>query len=105
MVAAGNGYQADLHEFRITPRGTAFITVYNHIPYDLSSLGGPANGTVIDGVAQEMDVATGKVVWEWHSIDHVPLSESQVGGADRRPPRRTTTSTSTPSTGTTTGTS
>ena len=23
VVAAGNGYQADLHEFRITPRGTA----------------------------------------------------------------------------------
>jgi hypothetical protein len=78
VVAAGNGYQADLHEFRITPRGTAFITVYNHIPYDLSSLGGSANGTVIDGVAQELDVATGKVVWEWHSIDHVPLSESQA---------------------------
>ncbi|HSS40739.1 MAG TPA: arylsulfotransferase family protein, partial [Polyangia bacterium] len=76
-VAAGNGYSADLHEFRITPRGTAFITVYNHIPYDLSSVGGPANGTVVDGVAQELDVATGAVVWEWHSIDHVPLSESQ----------------------------
>ena len=76
-VAAGNGYQADLHEFRITPRGTAFITVYNHIPYDLSPVGGPANGTVVDGVAQEVDVATGAVVWEWHSIEHVPLSESQ----------------------------
>src|SRR5580693_5638002 len=78
VVAAGNGYQADLHEFRITPRGTAFLTIYNHIPYDLSSAGGPANGIVIDGVAQEVDVASGKVVWEWHSIDHVPLSESQV---------------------------
>ncbi len=77
VVGAGNGYQADLHEFRITPRGTAFITVYNHIPYDLSALGGPANGTVVDGVAQEVDVKTGAVVWEWHSIDHVPLSESQ----------------------------
>jgi hypothetical protein len=76
-VAAGNGYSADIHEFRITPRGTAFITIYNHIPYDLSSVGGPANGIVVDGVAQELDVATGAVVWEWHSIDHVPLSESQ----------------------------
>lgn len=76
-VAAGNGFKADLHEFRITPRGTAFITVYNHIPYDLSAEGGPANGSVVDGVAQEVDVATGAVVWEWHSIEHVPLSESQ----------------------------
>jgi hypothetical protein len=77
-VAAGNGYKADLHEFRITPRGTAFITIYNHIPYDLSSVGGPVDGLVVDGVAQEVDVATGAVVFEWHSIDHVPLSESQA---------------------------
>ena len=77
-VAAGNGYKADLHEFRITPRGTAFITVYNHIPYDLSPVGGPVNGLVVDGVAQEIDVATGAVVFEWHSIDHVPLGESQA---------------------------
>jgi hypothetical protein len=77
-VAAGNGYQADLHEFRITPHGTAFITIYNHIPYDLSSVGGPVDGLVVDGVAQEIDVATGAVVFEWHSIDHVPLGESQA---------------------------
>ncbi|HXJ22949.1 MAG TPA: arylsulfotransferase family protein [Polyangia bacterium] len=88
VVAAGNGYQADLHEFRITPRGTAFITIYNHIPYDLSSVGGPQSGIVIDGVAQEVDVKTGKVVWEWHSIDHVPLSESQAA-----PPAPTATTT------------
>lgn len=76
-VSAGNGYQADIHEFRITPRGTAFITIYHHIPYDLSPVGGPADGIVVDGVAQEVELATGAVVWEWHSIDHVPLSESQ----------------------------
>jgi Arylsulfotransferase (ASST) len=78
VVAAGNGYKADIHEFRITPRGTAFITIYNHIPYDLSPVGGAANGIAVDGVAQEVDVKTGAVVWEWHSIDHVPLSESQA---------------------------
>jgi hypothetical protein len=78
VVAAGNGYKADIHEFRITPRGTAFITIYNHIPYDLSPVGGPANGIVVDGVAQEIDIKTGAVVWEWHSIDNVPLSESQA---------------------------
>jgi len=78
VVAAGNGLQADLHEFRITPRGTAFITVYNHVPYDLSSVGGPANGIAVDGIAQEIDVATGAVVFEWHSLDHVGLAESQA---------------------------
>jgi hypothetical protein len=78
VVAAGHGLQADLHEFRITPRGTAFITVYSAVPYDLSAVGGPANGTAIDGIAQEIDVATGAVVFEWHSLDHVGLDESQA---------------------------
>jgi arylsulfotransferase ASST len=78
VVAAGNGYAADLHEFRITPWGTALITIYNHIPYDLSSVGGPVAELVVDGVAQELDIETGKVVFEWHSIGHVPLSESQA---------------------------
>ena len=78
VVAAGNGYQADLHEFRLTPRGTAFITIYHHLPYDLSSVGGPANGGVVDGIAQEIDIASGRVVFEWHSLDHVGLDESQA---------------------------
>ena len=78
VVSAGPGLSADLHEFRITPRGTAFITVYRPVPYDLSSVGGPANGQVVDGIAQEIDIATGAVVFEWHSLDHVALAESQA---------------------------
>jgi hypothetical protein len=77
-VKAGNGLSADIHEFRITPRGTALITVYHPIPYDLSAIGGPADGSVVDGIAQEIDVATGAVVFEWHSLDHVALAESEA---------------------------
>jgi hypothetical protein len=75
-VQAGNGLNGDLHEFRLTPQNTALITVYNHVPADLSSLGGAANGTVTEGVVQEIDVATGKVLLEWHSLPNVALSES-----------------------------
>jgi len=75
-VQAGNGLQADQHEFALTPQGTALITIYHQVPYDLSSLGGPANGSVLEGVVQEVDVATGKVLFEWHSLDHVPVSDS-----------------------------
>lgn len=75
-VAAGNGLDADSHEFRLTDRGTALITSYHTVPYDLSSVGGPANGKVYDGVVQEVDVATGAVLFEWHSLDHVPLADS-----------------------------
>src|SRR6185312_1873867 len=76
VVRAGNGYQPDLHEFQITPRGTALITVYDGILCNLSKLGGPADGAVADTLVQEIDLKTGLVRYEWHSLDHVPLSDS-----------------------------
>jgi hypothetical protein len=75
-VSAGNGYQADLHEFQLTPRGTALITVYVPVLCNLSSVGGPAYGAVTDGMIQEIDVSTGLVEREWTSLDHVALGES-----------------------------
>jgi hypothetical protein len=76
VVRAGNGYQPDLHELQLTPRGTALITVYDGIDCDLRAVGGPANGAVADTLLQEIDVKTGLVRYEWHSLDHVALSES-----------------------------
>ncbi len=75
-VRAGNGQRADLHEFQLTPKGTALITAYAPILCDLSSVGGPSDGAVTDGVMQEIDVKTGLVMYEWTSLDHVALSES-----------------------------
>ena len=75
-VKAGNGLQADLHEFQLTPQGTALITAYDPIHCNLSGVGGPADGAVTDGVFQEVDVKTGLVMYEWTSLDHVGLSES-----------------------------
>jgi hypothetical protein len=87
-LEAGNGLDGDLHEFTLTPRGTAYITVYHEVPRDLSSVGGPKNGFVYDSVVQELDVATGEVRFEWHSLDHVPLAESLQ--ANREPARHAT---------------
>jgi hypothetical protein len=75
-VKAGNGHQADLHEFQLTPQGTALITAYDPILCNLSSVGGPAYGGVTDSVLQEIDVKTGLVMYEWTSLDHVALGES-----------------------------
>jgi len=77
-VNAGHGYAADTHEFRLTPHGTALITVYSQVSRDLSSVGGPADGVVFDGIVQEIDVVTGAVLFEWHSLDHVGLEESHA---------------------------
>jgi Arylsulfotransferase (ASST) len=76
IVRAGNGYQPDLHEFQITPQETALITVYAGIDCDLSSVGGSPHGAVVDTLLQEIDLRTGLVMYEWHSLDHVALGES-----------------------------
>jgi hypothetical protein len=76
-VKAADGYSADLHEFQLTPRGTALITVYDEVPADLSHIGGPKHSWALDCIVQEIDVATGRLLFEWHSIGHVPLSESR----------------------------
>jgi hypothetical protein len=75
-VHAGEGYEADAHEFLITTRGTALITVYEPVQADLGSVGGPRNGAVFDCIVQEVDIQTGAVLWEWHALGHVPLSAS-----------------------------
>jgi len=73
VEAGGHG---DLHEFLLTPQHTALITIYEEITTDLSSIGGAANGRLVEGIVQEVDIATGRVLFEWRSFDHVGLDES-----------------------------
>jgi arylsulfotransferase ASST len=80
-IRAGNGYQPDLHEFQITPQGTGLITVYDAIDCNLAAVGGPRDGAVADTLLQEIDLKTGLVMYEWHSLDHVPLASSYSSAA------------------------
>src|SRR5919112_251345 len=77
-VRAGNGYRGDLHEFVITPQDTALLTAYEAATTDLSAIGGPEAVAAWDGIAQEIDIETGVVLFEWHSFDHVGVEESHV---------------------------
>jgi arylsulfotransferase ASST len=76
-VQAGNGLCADGHEFLITQWNTALITIYEQAKADLTSLGGPADQIVVNGIVQEIDIPTGNVLFQWNSADHVPYSQSQ----------------------------
>jgi uncharacterized membrane protein YgcG len=76
-VNAGNGLSADGHEFLITPWNTALILSYQTTTANLTSIGGPADQTVINGVVQEIDISTGQVLFQWNSADHVPYSQSE----------------------------
>jgi Arylsulfotransferase (ASST) len=75
-VFAKNGYLGDLHDFVVTPQGTALFTCYGQARADLSRYGGPRKGTYFYGVVQEVDLSTGKLVFEWRSDDHIGLDES-----------------------------
>jgi hypothetical protein len=74
-VRAGRGLKGDLHELQLTDRGTALVSIYHRVKHDLPET---ADGDVLDSVIQELDVATGKVLWQWSSLDHVGIGETYV---------------------------
>ena len=77
-VRAADGYMTDFHEFLITPWNTALILADQPATANLSSIGGPSDQQVIDGVVQEIDIRTGRVLFQWISADHVPYRDSQA---------------------------
>jgi hypothetical protein len=68
-VKAGHGRHGDLHDLQLTPQGTALITIYREIAT-------PAVPRLVTGIVQEVDVASGRVLFEWRSNEHVGLDES-----------------------------
>jgi Arylsulfotransferase (ASST) len=77
-VRAGRGRHGDLHDFVLTEKGTALITIYHEVAADLTSIGGARDGRLVNGIVQEVDVASGKVLFEWRSREHVGLAESYM---------------------------
>jgi hypothetical protein len=64
---AGGGMAADLHELILTPQGTALVTAWDLV------------NNVVEGVVQELEIPSAKVLFEWRSLDHVPTKETYAG--------------------------
>jgi hypothetical protein len=75
-LRAAHGYQTDPHDFQITPQGTAWVVARTAVKGSLTSVGGSSDGNVWDSVIQEIDIATGKLLWEWHAYGHIPINAS-----------------------------
>ena len=61
-------YPTDLHELLITPQDTAYAFAMDVVERD---------GRLIDDMlVQEIDIATGRLLWEWRASDHVDIAES-----------------------------
>ncbi len=75
-IRAGNGYHADLHEIRVTPEGTAWIDIFDPIKMNLASVHGSGEGVLTDSIVEQIDIKTGLVMWEWHALGHVSVTDS-----------------------------
>ena len=81
VVKAGNGLQADEHEFTGDPPGLGLHPCLQpgaHEPADCRRRG---RRVALDGVIQEIDIHTGLVMWEWHSLGHVDADRGLLGAA------------------------
>ncbi|KAE9378687.1 hypothetical protein N431DRAFT_540522 [Stipitochalara longipes BDJ] len=86
-LRAGNHRLTDKHEFHIINEETALIQIYHPVPWDLEKYGGSEEQQwIVDARFQEIDIESGKVLFEWSSLDHVdpeeaylPLNPGQAG--------------------------
>ncbi|KAH8700903.1 ASST-domain-containing protein [Talaromyces proteolyticus] len=78
-VSGANGKAADLHEFRIIHENTAVLTLYNVLPANLSSMGGPENGYIWDSGFQELNIETGEAIFEWWASAYFGYDEAYRG--------------------------
>jgi Arylsulfotransferase (ASST) len=77
-VRAAGGRQMDLHALTLTSHGTALFTCYpDSVTMDLSSIGGPKSDQVLGSIIQEVDIASGRLLFEWHGLQHIPVSASE----------------------------
>jgi hypothetical protein len=74
--AQGEGVGTDMHELVITKRGTALLIGFRITTKDLTEVGGAPNGQIAETIVQEVDIATGKLVFEWAPTEHVPITDS-----------------------------
>ena len=69
----------DLHEIYITDRDTVVVTANNVTTANLTSVGGPETGWVVDSQMYEIDIETNRILYSWKSLEHldqIPFSNS-----------------------------
>lgn len=63
-----------MHDFTVTYRDTALISAHYKRRADLSSMGGPTDGWILDAMFQEIDIVTGNLLYEWRASEHMPVT-------------------------------
>lgn len=76
IIHTANGCVPDVHEFQITRQNTILLDCLDYVSANLTAEGGSSNGKVEDNIIQEVDPATGHLIWSWHSLSHIPISDT-----------------------------
>lgn len=88
IKAVGEELRTDLHDFSITPDGHALITTINYTTSDLRPMGWfrSEHGPIENSIAQEVDIETGELIFQWRALDHYRAEDSfwwdPLGGYD-----------------------
>ncbi|CAD0094070.1 unnamed protein product [Aureobasidium vineae] len=65
----------DIHETELTDDGTALMTAYEPIQYDLTAYD-IENGWLADSLFEEVDIATNDLIFSWRASEHIALNAS-----------------------------
>ena len=82
-IRAGNGYNAECHDFQMLANGHALVTSYYMTQVDMSKVvpnGNPA-ALVSGAVLQELD-GQRNVVFQWRSWDHYPFTSQWINSSN-----------------------
>jgi EmrB/QacA subfamily drug resistance transporter len=71
------GWKLTLHAMVISGEDI-WVTANKNIAKNLSSYGGAYNGAMIDSAVQEYNLKTGKLLFNWDALDHIPLGDSRA---------------------------
>lgn len=71
VQTATANWSIDIHEHQLTPRNTILVSAYNNTQHDLTSVGGPADGWIVDALVFELNITTWDVLFSWSVIARV----------------------------------
>jgi EmrB/QacA subfamily drug resistance transporter len=76
-IKGADGWKLTLHEIIVSGQDI-WVTANKDLPHNLSSYGGAYNGALIDSAVQEYDLKTGKLLYTWDALKHIPLGDSEA---------------------------
>ncbi|KAI4720371.1 hypothetical protein E4T48_03315 [Aureobasidium sp. EXF-10727] len=65
----------DIHEIELTDDGTALMTAYEPIKYNLTAYD-IEDGWLADSLFEEVDIATNDLIFSWRASEHIALNAS-----------------------------